>query len=62
MRPAVGDTIRNEVRWGPRPTSVVYRCPGCKHFLKRTAESCALCGTTFVQLTEGVVQVVSVAR
>ena len=56
----VGDVVRNEIRWGPRPTSSARICPGCRWFVSATKSHCMNCKTTFVPLAPSYVQVVGV--
>lgn len=59
----VGDVARSELPIPGIPaTAFQHRCPVCRCFVALSAQQCKKCGSSFVQLTDGYAQVVTVGR
>ncbi len=57
-----GDVVRNEFRWGPRPSSSCTQCPHCTRFVSPKVTTCPQCGTYFEPIAKGHVQVMDVPK
>ena len=55
--PSIGEVVYNECRSG---TSIRATCPRCHKFVRTGYTHCAWCGTSFVSVTDGYVQVIEV--